>query len=73
MTKFFGGGTLKIVVVAGGIFDNFALGISLVVEEVGECKRGRSCLLSSSYFALLLLIAPFLLFLAFWRSTSSEH
>ena len=55
MTKFFGRGAPKIVIV-GDIFDNLALRISLIVKEVGECNPRRvvCCPPGLSLFLLVL-------------------
>lgn len=65
MTKFFSRGAPK-VVIAGGIFDDVALRISLIVKEVGECNPGRSRLLPSRCLLLLLLVILSFLLLVFW-------
>ncbi len=65
VTKFFSRGAPKIVIV-GGIFDNLALRISLIVKEVGECNPRRSRLLSTQCLPFLLPVTLSFFLLAFW-------
>jgi hypothetical protein len=63
MTEFFRRRTLQIIILRG-IFDNFALRISLIDEEFGKCntRRDRLLLFTSCLSLLLLVTLSFLLF-----------
>ena len=65
VTKFFSCGAPKIVVVSD-IFDNLALGISLIVKDIGECNPRGICLLSTECLPFLPLVTLSSLLLAFW-------
>lgn len=65
VTNFFSCGAPKIFIV-GDIFDNLALRISLIVEEIGERNARRSRLLSTQCLPFLLLFTLSFLLLAFW-------